>query len=39
VIDRIIGLEVGADDYLGKPVDLRELEERLKTVLRRLAPV
>lgn len=38
VIDRIIGLEMGADDYLGKPVDLRELEARLKTVLRRKAP-
>lgn len=38
VIDRIIGLEMGADDYLGKPVDLRELEARLKTVLRRRAP-
>ncbi|MEM7177221.1 MAG: response regulator [Pseudomonadota bacterium] len=35
VVDRIIGLEMGADDYLGKPVDLRELEARLKTVLRR----
>lgn len=35
VIDRILGLEMGADDYLGKPVDLRELEARLKTVLRR----
>ncbi|MEM7505677.1 MAG: response regulator [Pseudomonadota bacterium] len=39
VIDRILGLEMGADDYLGKPVDLRELEARLKTVLRRQAPV
>lgn len=35
VIDRIIGLEMGADDYLGKPVDLRELEARIKAVLRR----
>lgn len=35
VVDRILGLEMGADDYLGKPVDLRELEARLKTVLRR----
>ncbi len=34
-IDRIVGLEMGADDYLGKPVDLRELEARLKAVLRR----
>ena len=38
VIDRILGLEMGADDYLGKPVDLRELEARLKTVLRRSTP-
>ncbi len=35
VIDRIIGLEMGADDYLGKPVDLRELEARVKAALRR----
>jgi two-component system phosphate regulon response regulator OmpR len=34
-VDRIIGLEFGADDYLGKPVDLRELEARIKAVLRR----
>ncbi len=38
VIDRIIGLEMGADDYLGKPVDLRELEARVKAVLRRHGP-
>ncbi|MEM7668509.1 MAG: response regulator [Pseudomonadota bacterium] len=38
VVDRILGLEMGADDYLGKPVDLRELEARLKTVLRRRTP-
>lgn len=37
VIDRIIGLEMGADDYLAKPVDLRELRARLKAVLRRTA--
>ena len=36
-VDRIIGLEMGADDYLGKPVDLRELEARIKAVLRRNA--
>lgn len=35
VIDKIVGLEMGADDYLGKPVDLRELEARIKAVLRR----
>ncbi|WP_299738869.1 response regulator [uncultured Roseobacter sp.] len=37
VIDRIIGLEMGADDYLSKPVDLRELEARIKAILRREA--
>ncbi|SLN76226.1 Transcriptional regulatory protein OmpR [Roseovarius gaetbuli] len=35
VVDRIIGLEMGADDYLAKPVDLRELEARIKAALRR----
>ncbi|WP_315902706.1 response regulator [Microbaculum marinisediminis] len=35
VVDRIVGLELGADDYLAKPVDLRELLARIKTVLRR----
>ena len=34
-IDRIVGLEVGADDYIPKPVDLRELLARIKAVLRR----
>ena len=34
-VDRIIGLELGADDYVGKPVDLRELDARIKAVLRR----
>ena len=33
--DRIIGLEIGADDYLPKPFDVRELEARIKAVLRR----
>jgi len=37
VVDRIIGLELGADDYLVKPVDLRELQARIKAVLRRTA--
>jgi two-component system, OmpR family, phosphate regulon response regulator OmpR len=36
VIDRIVGLEVGADDYLAKPVDMRELFARVKSVLRRM---
>jgi len=35
VVDRIVGLEMGADDYLSKPVDLRELLARIKAVLRR----
>jgi DNA-binding response OmpR family regulator len=35
IIDRIIGLEIGADDYIAKPVELRELLARLKAVLRR----
>ncbi|MCH9670141.1 MAG: response regulator [Gammaproteobacteria bacterium] len=35
VVDRIVGLEMGADDYLPKPVDLRELLARIKAVLRR----
>jgi two-component system phosphate regulon response regulator OmpR len=34
-IDRIIGLEIGADDYLGKPFNPRELVARIKAVLRR----
>ena len=34
-VDRIIGLEIGADDYLAKPFDPRELHARLKSVLRR----
>lgn len=37
-IDRVVGLELGADDYLAKPVDLRELLARAKAVLRRSAP-
>ncbi len=37
VIDRIVGLEMGADDYLAKPVDLREFLARVKAVLRRSA--
>ena len=40
VIDRVVGLEMGADDYLAKPFDLIELKARVKSVLRRtMAPV
>ncbi len=35
VIDRVVGLEVGADDYLAKPFDPRELLARVRSVLRR----
>jgi two-component system OmpR family response regulator len=34
-IDRVVGLEVGADDYLAKPFELRELVARVRAVLRR----
>jgi len=37
-VDKIVGLEVGADDYVTKPFDLRELLARIKAVLRRLEP-
>ncbi|MBI3515776.1 MAG: response regulator, partial [Proteobacteria bacterium] len=35
VVDRVVGLEIGADDYVTKPFDLRELRARVRTVLRR----
>ena len=38
IIDRVVGLELGADDYITKPFDLRELRARIRTVLRRAAP-
>ncbi len=38
VVDRVVGLEVGADDYIAKPFDLRELLARVKSVLRRAQP-
>lgn len=38
-IDRIVGLELGADDYVAKPFSPRELVARIKAVLRRSAPV
>jgi len=37
-VDRIIGLELGADDYLPKPFNPRELAARIRAVLRRYAP-
>ncbi|GAB5101304.1 response regulator [Caballeronia sp. HLA56] len=36
-VDRVVGLEIGADDYLVKPFDARELLARVKAVLRRTA--
>ena len=36
-VDRVIGLELGADDYIAKPFDLRELRARVRSVLRRTA--
>ena len=36
-LDRIVGLEIGADDYMAKPFDLRELLARIKSVLRRIS--
>ena len=35
VVDRIVGLEIGADDYIAKPFHLREVHARLKSILRR----
>jgi two-component system OmpR family response regulator len=37
-VDKVVGLEVGADDYVTKPFDLRELLARVKAVLRRMTP-
>ena len=39
VIDRVVGLELGADDYIMKPFEPRELLARIRSVLRRLAAV
>jgi two-component system, OmpR family, catabolic regulation response regulator CreB len=36
-IDRVVGLELGADDYISKPFSPRELTARVRTVLRRVA--
>ena len=38
-VDRIVGLEMGADDYVAKPFELREVLARVKSVLRRLKQV
>jgi len=38
VMDRVVGLELGADDYLPKPFEPRELLARIQTILRRAAP-
>lgn len=37
VVDKVLGLELGADDYITKPFSLRELEARVKSVLRRMS--
>ncbi|WP_428605224.1 response regulator [Sedimenticola sp.] len=37
-VDRVVGLELGADDYLPKPFEPRELLARVRTVLRRIKP-
>ena len=36
LLDRVLGLELGADDYLAKPFELRELLARIRSVLRRI---
>ena len=36
IVDRVVGLELGADDYVAKPFDPRELLARIKSVLRRV---
>jgi len=36
IVDRVVGIEMGADDYVTKPFDLRELLARVKAVLRRV---
>lgn len=38
MIDRVVGLEIGADDYIAKPFHLREVLARVRSVLRRAAP-
>ncbi len=36
IVDKVLGLELGADDYITKPFDMRELLARLKSLLRRM---
>jgi DNA-binding response OmpR family regulator len=36
-LDRVVGLEIGADDYLTKPFSIRELQARVKALFRRVA--
>lgn len=36
IVDKVLGLELGADDYITKPFDIRELVARVKSILRRL---
>lgn len=38
LIDRVVGLEAGADDYITKPFELREVLARIRTVMRRAGP-
>jgi DNA-binding response OmpR family regulator len=38
-IDRVLGLEMGADDYIAKPFNIREVSARVKAVLRRVKPM
>lgn len=39
ILDKVMGLERGADDYLPKPYNPRELSARIKTILKRITPV
>lgn len=38
VVDKVVGLEIGADDYITKPFSMRELLARIKAVMRRVEP-